>query len=206
MNERLGPEEIMYGCPMRIDYLNEELLEKLRKTGLTRLLHGIESGSPRMWKTLDKNLRPDVDPEQIIRIVKKEVELGIDPQLSVMIGLPEETDKDIDDTLTLCRHLADVGAHFTMHLLNPYEGTRICDLYPDLVKPFDMYTELNDIDNFDADFQKVFGEHLASLSSRLPDYKWIQPSTPYEVFKSKYFQLRQITSSGLPFFYRGPGV
>jgi len=206
MNGRISSEEIMYGCNMRIDYLDEETLERLRKTGLTRLFHGIESGSPRMWKILGKNLKPEVTPELIIKTIQKEVELGIDAQCSVMIGLPEETEEDIDETLAFCRRLAEVGAHFAMHLLNPYEGTRILDLYPDLVKPFDIYAGLNDIDNFDADFRKVFGKYLTDLSSRLPDFKWMQPSTPYEVFRRKYFELRRITSSGLPFFYRGPGV
>ena len=206
MNTRMDPDQIMYGCPMRIDHLNEETLERLRKTGLTRLFHGIESGSPRMWKTLGKNLDSGVTEERIIRIVKKEIELGIDPQMSVMIGLPEETEEDIDKTLTLCRHLADVGAHFAVHLLNPYEGTKVCDSHPESIKPFDMYGELNEIDNFDTDFRKVFAEHMADLSIRLPDFKWIQPLTPYDVFKRKYFELRQITSLGLPFFYRGPGV
>lgn len=206
VNARFHSQEVMYGCNMRVDYLDEKTLGRLRETGLTRIFHGIESGSPRMWSILGKNLKPEVTPEWIVKTIQKEVELGIDAQCSIMVGLPEETEEDIDETLTLCRRLADVGAHFAIHLLNPYEGTRILDLYPDLVKPFDIYEELGDIDNFDADFRRVFGDSLTDLSSRLPDFKWVQPSTPYEVFRGKYLELRRITSYGLPFFYRGPGV
>lgn len=79
------------GDYLRGDYLNDELLAKLRMTGLVQLVLGAESGSR---ETL-RYLRKEIDPEQTEKAIESLQRNGIIADCSFIVGLPSETEEDL---------------------------------------------------------------------------------------------------------------
>lgn len=105
---------IRWRCSSRIDCINEELLLKMKESGLVEIELGIETGSARMQKLTRKNLNLDRSKKLIDFMLK----LGIRVSLFFMYGFPEETEEDLADTLDLIFTLLDsgvqhVGMYFT---------------------------------------------------------------------------------------------
>jgi radical SAM superfamily enzyme YgiQ (UPF0313 family) len=190
--------EIRYGASMRVDTINDDLIKSLRESGLQVLFHGIESGSPRCWRTLGKNFDPKVTPQYIVGLVRKEVEVGITAACSFMVGIPKETEEDLDETIDLCRRLKDVGAVFSYHILTPYEGTSIYEDYGRLIEPHDIYGDFGESESLYAELRAIFGGRLEEFSGYLPDDRWVRPSVPVEVFREKYDLFKKTISKPSP--------
>ena len=84
----------------RIDHINEEQLLKMVKAGLEQIDIGIESGSSSCLRTLNKNITVD-QIEPAIKIAKKYVKVSG----FFMIGIPGETEEEIEMTFTLAKRL-----------------------------------------------------------------------------------------------------
>lgn len=105
---------ITWNCAARIDSLSEELIQKMKQSGMRQIELGVETGSPRMQKLLHKNLNLDT----VRRMTKYLLDNGIMVGLFFMYGFPEETEEDLAQTLTLLFDMLDLGiAHATMSFL-----------------------------------------------------------------------------------------
>ncbi|MDI6826362.1 MAG: radical SAM protein [Candidatus Aenigmarchaeota archaeon] len=76
--------------------MDENLLEKLKEAGATRLVFGIESASPKILKYVEKPLPSVAHAEKILRISHK---LGIWNVIDLICGFPYETEKDVHLTI-----------------------------------------------------------------------------------------------------------
>ena len=84
----------------RVDLVDEEELIMEKEAGLVQLDLGIESGSPKSLKTLNKGI--DVDEiQRVVQMAKKHVKVAG----FFMIGIPEETLEDIQLTFDLAKKL-----------------------------------------------------------------------------------------------------
>jgi pyruvate-formate lyase-activating enzyme len=97
--------DIKWRCSSRIDCVNEDLLLKMKESGLVEIELGIETGSKRMQKLTNKNL----DLERAKRIIAFMLKNGIRVSLFFMYGFPEETEEDLADTLSLLFDFVDSG-------------------------------------------------------------------------------------------------
>lgn len=93
--------DIEWECSSRVDLVNKSLLEKMYKAGCRAIWYGIESGSQRTLKKLNKG----ISIEQSRNAVKITREAGIKVGGSFMIGIPGENMEDIEKTLQLIREL-----------------------------------------------------------------------------------------------------
>jgi radical SAM superfamily enzyme YgiQ (UPF0313 family) len=104
-------------CQTRADSIDRKLLNAMKAAGC-RLIHfGVETGSSRVMRTIDKR----ITLEQIqdgIRLCK---EVGIEAACFFMMGFPGETDEERRQTLTFAIQLDPTYASF--HLASPYPGT-----------------------------------------------------------------------------------
>jgi len=201
MKKEFQPNEIEYGCSMRIDTGNENSLKDLYETGLRTVFYGIESGSPRLWKILRKNYKSQVNRKYIVDKVKKAIDLGITPKCSFIVGLPTENEKDLEETISLCKELNTMGAIFSFQLLVPNEGTELFNLYNNSIELFDVYEELGFFDSFWPNLRRVFGNRFSEFFPFLPDNKWLKPELPIDLFKKKYSILNTMTYNEVkPFF------
>jgi len=186
MKAEFSPGEVEYAVSTRLDAIDPGMLKDLHRSGLRTAFHGVESGSPRCWKILGKNLDPKITRQYILDLVRKEVENGIVPICSFIAGFPNETEEDLEETLSLCRELVDIGSLFSLQILAPNEGTALFQNYRDLIEPCDLYREFGESENLSPELRTVFGKRLDEFSAFLPDYRWVKPSIPLDRFKEKF--------------------
>ncbi|MCZ7583580.1 MAG: B12-binding domain-containing radical SAM protein [Deltaproteobacteria bacterium] len=82
------------GCS-RIDLMNEELLHKMARAGCHRLELGVESGSDRVMRMINKGARP----AKAIEAVKRAHRAGIEVIANFILGFPTETAEEMDATI-----------------------------------------------------------------------------------------------------------
>jgi radical SAM superfamily enzyme YgiQ (UPF0313 family) len=102
----------------RVDTIDAELLEWMKRTGCERLLYGAESGSPEILK----KIRKGITPEQTRRAVEMTREAGIGVLASFVLGLPGETPQTLRQTLEFAESLQ---VPYSLNLLTPYVGTEV---------------------------------------------------------------------------------
>lgn len=107
---------------LRVGILNTlEDFQMLYKSGCRSLIFGIESGSPRILKNVNKHVALDK--------VKSNIEFcskaGIVPISMFILGLPDEDEEDIKMSLELARSLS--GAAVVYSFFTPIPGSRLYD-------------------------------------------------------------------------------
>jgi radical SAM superfamily enzyme YgiQ (UPF0313 family) len=95
-----------------------EILEALREAGCVSVSIGIESGSDRMLKRIEKG----ITREQIVNVIKTCKQLGMWVQGYVMVSMPDETKSDFRKTLEVS-NLPDVLGASIFRVL---PGTPFC--------------------------------------------------------------------------------
>jgi anaerobic magnesium-protoporphyrin IX monomethyl ester cyclase len=129
------PLGVDFEVSCRIDFLareSDEFLLRLRKAGFTELLIGVESGSDRILKLIQKGFTR----RQIIEANRKLAKAGIGSKLSWMAGFPSETKEEFYETVDLMLQLTRENPYCSLTPLGiytPYPGTA---LYEDCKKSF----------------------------------------------------------------------
>jgi radical SAM superfamily enzyme YgiQ (UPF0313 family) len=196
MKTEFQPGEIEYIASMRVDSVPISLLPDLFASGMRTIFHGIESGSPQRWKTLQKHLPPTITRQYILELIEKEIQNRISPICSFILAFPEETEDDLNQTISFCEELALRGTIFSLQILAPNEGTSIYynPKYRDQLVPLDLYTEFGESENINPEQRQVLGNRLHEFMTSLPDFRLIKPLMPMNVLKKKHEQLGQIAS------------
>ena len=88
---------IKWRCTARYDNLDEDLIQLMKRANCSGLYFGLESGSDRVLKAINKN----TTVEQIIRVSEMVYNSGIPSVTSVLLGLPDENKEDMEGTLKL---------------------------------------------------------------------------------------------------------
>ena len=105
--ERLSEcsENFLWQCTMRIDNLDIDLFETMYAAGLRGFSFGIESGSRRMQKIINKK----IDLEKAYELLKIISQKKIFLKAFFMYGFPEEKEADINLTLQYAFDLMKLG-------------------------------------------------------------------------------------------------
>ena len=109
-------------CSTRVDRVDKELLELMRKAGCEAISFGIESGSQ---KILDY-ARKKVKIEQAKEATKMVKDARIKTHLSFIIGLPGENWSTFRETIGFVKETLPTMAQFNVAV--PYPGTRLYEL------------------------------------------------------------------------------
>lgn len=99
--------DIKYKISSRVDYIDDELSEYLRKSGCYRIYFGVESGSQRVLNYLEKG----ITIQDIKKAFQSAQKFGIDCCAYIMIGVPSETKQDIDMTMQLIKDIKPDHLH-----------------------------------------------------------------------------------------------
>jgi radical SAM superfamily enzyme YgiQ (UPF0313 family) len=119
-------EGFTWSCSARTDCVDESLLELMSRSGCRGVFFGVEAGSRRMQKVIDKHLDPQ-RAEEIIDIAEK---LGMSTIVSLITGFPEETWEDVRETLRIFMHSARCPKSGPqLNILAPLAGTPIFSTY-----------------------------------------------------------------------------
>lgn len=106
----------------RVDKVDKELLELMRKSGCRAISFGIESGNQQILDHTKKGVKV----EQAMNAIKKVKEAGMGVHLSFIVGLPGENLKTFQETLDFVEKASPTMAQFNVAV--PYPGTPLYDL------------------------------------------------------------------------------
>jgi radical SAM superfamily enzyme YgiQ (UPF0313 family) len=121
-------EDFTWSCSARTDCIDEELLELMARGGCRGIFFGVETGSERMQKIIDKHL----DPKRAEEIIDATERLGIRSTVSLITGFPDETWDDLSETMRIFMHSARCPkSHPQLNLLAPLAGTPIYSKHKD---------------------------------------------------------------------------
>ncbi len=146
-----------WGMLSKINQYTREDLAVMYDAGCKFICFGIESGSKEMQKTLRKNINLDKSKETF----KNCKELGITSVASFMIGLPNETEEQLKETIAYIKSIE--ASIIVIYLFSPIENTEI---YNCLVNE----GKINELDN-DTGFNKKYiaMENPGYNFSKIPD-------------------------------------
>ncbi len=98
---------VKYKISSRVDYIDDELSENLRRSGCYAIYFGVESGSQKVLDFLEKGIKI----EQIKKAFRSSHKYGIDCCAYIMIGVPTETEEDIEMTKRLIKEIKPNHLH-----------------------------------------------------------------------------------------------
>jgi anaerobic magnesium-protoporphyrin IX monomethyl ester cyclase len=105
--------------------MGSSLLRKCGRAGLTRVMIGVESGSPETLQRLMKDVRLD----QVMAAAEMCAALDIGAIFNFIVGFPGESDDSIDATLHLAKRLRAMHPRFETPVFyyRPYPGNPLAD-------------------------------------------------------------------------------
>ncbi len=113
-------ERMEWGCSARTDCVDDELIDLMYRAGCRSLFFGIETGSPRLQRSIEK----DLDLGAAAGRIRTCTEAGINTTVSLITGFPEETEEEMWQTVTF---LIDSARHELaepqLHIVAPLAGT-----------------------------------------------------------------------------------
>lgn len=143
-----------------MEYLDEELVYKMRECGCDTLRSGVESGSQRVLGELNKPLEI-WHVRKIVPVIKK---AGISLTLFFMLNNPSETYSDMQETFRLACELDPAMMH--VYFCTPYPGSL-------------LYERLREKNS-----EGSFCSHFAGVSWKLNDV----PKKDIEAFQRQFYK------------------
>jgi len=113
--------DLEWKCDTRIDCIDYELVDLMKKSGCIRIKIGVETGSEKIMRKIKKGLTKE-NIRKGVEIIKK---VGIPLTVYLMAGFPGETNEDIKKTIEFAKEIdAD---YYSLSIVAPYLGTEIYD-------------------------------------------------------------------------------
>jgi radical SAM superfamily enzyme YgiQ (UPF0313 family) len=115
-------KKIEWSCMTRVNLVDKELLELMKKAGCWSIHYGVESGNQRLLDLIDKG----ITLEQVKKAFKLTREAGIEIKAFFMLGLPTETKEESMKTIEFSKEIDPDWVQFT--ITTPYPGTKLYDI------------------------------------------------------------------------------
>jgi len=149
--------KIGFGCNMRANLIDKELVKLLAQMNFSRACMGLETASPRILKYLKGASIKVKNHSKAINLLNQ---ADIKPHATFIIGSPMETKKEILKTLAFIKksQLDD----FDVYILTPFPGTLVWEY----AKKRNLVSEEMDWNALDIDFVKS-REKAVILSEKL---------------------------------------
>lgn len=136
--------EFEWKCEGRVNLIDKETLNLMKKAGCSMIAYGVESGNQ---KGLDF-LKKGTTIEQIRRAFELTRKAGIKPMAYFILGIPVETFEDELRTIEFAKEIKPAYAQFS--ILSPTPGTK---LYDDAIER-GWYREVNAKNPMDRDIKR----------------------------------------------------
>jgi len=198
---------------VRIDMITDDLAEKLKRLKVSEFLIGIESGSNRMLKLINKGYTVDKIKEGVKILAKYDLYTTY----STIVGLPTETEEEFNQTLDLMYwvHKTHPRSGFTLGAYLPYPGSLMYRFA--IEKGFNPPIKTEDWGNIDR-FRKDFSSPWVDNKKvwRIREYfkffsykigllnKWLEFriknkffSFPFDIYIIEYFSGLAIEEKGI---------
>jgi anaerobic magnesium-protoporphyrin IX monomethyl ester cyclase len=107
--------DLEWVCDTRVDLISRDLLKEMKDAGCRTIWFGVESGSPRILRKLNKG----ITLHQVVQAFKLCREEGIQISCSVMLGIPGETVNDMKATFNFAKKLDPDWCQFNIFIAYP---------------------------------------------------------------------------------------
>lgn len=161
---------VPFSCLARIDSVQDGIVELLAFAGCKEIYHGLETTSPRLWKLLRKDVAGTVDLARCRDLVAREVALGVIPTVSAMIGIPTETEEEMNATVDFLADLRAMGARTQLWILTPYPDTAIVREFGDKLVQVDRWRRFAQFDVFSEVARDAYGPLIRKYKPMAPDW------------------------------------
>ncbi len=141
--EHLKKLNSKWNCSMRSRNVTDETISAMKESGLTEVSLGIESGSDKILKIINK----EEDVKDHIKAITTLKKYGIIARAFMMSGLPGEDQATVDETIKFIKE--QPADFYTLFTFTPFPGTDVWEHpeqfnYPlDRVQSYDNYTILS---------------------------------------------------------------
>lgn len=125
---------ISWTVATRLDCLDLKLLTLMKKAGCQGVSTGVESGSDRILKLINKGEKT----KDIIKGIELLNKVDIATTINLIVGHPTETLKDLKLTVNIVKKIRPVFIH--LHYFTPYPGTQIFEEYQKKLNYFKKYS------------------------------------------------------------------
>jgi radical SAM superfamily enzyme YgiQ (UPF0313 family) len=163
----------------RVNTIDKEMIETMKRAGCVRISFGIESGSPRVLKAIKKNITLD----QARKAVLLSSRAGMIVSLNFIVNLPTETMADLKMTADLIRELRqipNVSASYGFALI--YPGTEM-----------EKFAKENDILPRNFSWNSPYYGQKARITGEDPSVPYMEWSG-MELEKVKVFMVKNLSS------------
>ena len=113
--------DVTWSCFSRVDAVDKDILQLMKRAGCHQIMYGIESASPEVLANIHKN----VNLATAERAVAMTQEVGINVRAAFMLGNPGETEKTMRETLKYAIRLNPGLVVF--NITTPFPGTEMFD-------------------------------------------------------------------------------
>ena len=164
--------DITWACSARIDTVDDALMEHMAEAGCRGIFFGVETGSPKIQREINKNL----DLSKVVPRIKCANDLGMAATASFITGFPNETRDDLCQTINVILDLArldDTKPQITM--LAPMPGTPYYQEFIDVLELDEVFSAMSfqghhhEQEDYDliAQHPKVFSEFYGIPTTHL---------------------------------------
>ena len=157
----------------RVNFVSEEIIRWMRKAGCIQISYGVESGSEKIRKNLNKKIKT----EQIEKAFAVTAGYGILPRAYFIYGCPGESPETIQETIALIDRIKPLVIHF--FILSIFPGTILYSKFKEKTNTSDdiWLKRIEEVKYFETDPQLSrevvlsFGQKLRSFyHQRLPAF------------------------------------
>jgi len=114
--------DVKWMCQARVDNVDLEILEAMKKAGCHYIKYGVESGSQDLLDAMKKGITLD----EVRKAFKATKKVGIKTQAFFIFGLPWETPETVEQTIEFAKEIKPDSAQFAVVI--PHPGTELYDL------------------------------------------------------------------------------
>ena len=147
-------EDFTWSCSARTDCIDEPLLDLMFRSGCRGVFFGVEVGSAKMQKVIDKHL----DLREAENMIAAAERIGIPTTVSLITGFPEETWDDVRDTMGMFVHSLRCPSSFPqVNVLAPLAATPLYSTYKDELVLDELCSDMSHqgLDQDQADLQLI---------------------------------------------------
>jgi len=114
--------DIGWTAGTRVNLVDKDLLKEMKDAGCTHIKFGVEAGNQKIMDKIKKGIRID-EVKKAVKLTKK---IGLKQTTFFMVGHPEESREDINDTIKLAKELDAYKIWF--NIVSPYPGTELSEI------------------------------------------------------------------------------
>jgi len=115
---------LKWACAARVTSITDEIAKLIKSAGCDRVSLGLESGSPKMLKYMNKCITLE-QVSKAFNICKK---LNLQTNIFLMVGLPGEDSKTINETIEFTKKLSMSKVMYLPSVYHVFPGTQTYEL------------------------------------------------------------------------------